>query len=194
MTAPSGPDGTPVGVPPIPRPIPDVHTADARGRVVPADHIPPADPPTDIAAGGGVGGGIPGDVPQADIPQADVPQADIPRTQIPPTDNPPTDIAAGGGPGGGVGGGVGGGTPGAGARVPRFRAPRDGGQILSAMAFAFAAVAVLIYPAIFGLAAIVLGFVALRRGEPLARRAIIAGAAGIAIGYLLGVIVVNARG
>lgn len=71
---------------------------------------------------------------------------------------------------------------------------RTGGRMFSVAAIALGLAAILLYPLVLGGVGLVLALVALRRGEPLARTAVIAAVAGTVIGVLLGLIVVSTAG
>lgn len=77
---------------------------------------------------------------------------------------------------------------------PLGRPRRQDAQVFSIIAFVFAVIAVLVYPIVFGAAAIILGLVGRLRGERLATRAILAGVAGLVLGLLIGVTIVAVRG
>ena len=63
------------------------------------------------------------------------------------------------------------------------------GNGFSIAAFVLAAIAVLFLPIVFGLLAVVLGAIALRRGEPHGRLALILGVAGTVAGFALGAVI-----
>ncbi len=65
-------------------------------------------------------------------------------------------------------------------------------RVMTILAFVFAAVAVLFLPIIFGPVAIVLAIIAMRKGDPLAKAALIAAIVGMIAGFVLGAVVYNA--
>jgi hypothetical protein len=68
--------------------------------------------------------------------------------------------------------------------------PATGARVCTILAFVFAAIAVLFFPIIFGLAAIVLSIVGYSLGDrALGRWAIAAAVAGTLLGFLLGYLV-----
>jgi len=66
--------------------------------------------------------------------------------------------------------------------------------MLPVIGFVCAAIAVVFLPVVFGPAAIVLGFVAQRRGDPLATYVAIAGVIGLVAGVTLAAIVLGTAG
>ena len=75
-----------------------------------------------------------------------------------------------------------------GGQFPAAPAERVGSGF-SIAAFVLAAIAVLVLPVVFGLLAIIFGAVAMRRGEPRGRLALILAVAGTVVGFALGVLV-----
>jgi cytochrome c biogenesis protein CcdA len=65
-------------------------------------------------------------------------------------------------------------------------------RVLTILAFVFAAVAVAFFPIVFGPVAIVLAAIAMRKGDPLARWALIAAIAGMVAGFVLGAVLYSA--
>lgn len=61
------------------------------------------------------------------------------------------------------------------------------------IAFVLAALGLLFIPIILGPAAVILGIIAMRRGDPLGRWAIVAGVASLVIGIVLAAAVVSSR-
>ena len=78
-------------------------------------------------------------------------------------------------------------TPGADPQAgPQTRA---GSNTLSIIAMVLGAIAVLVLPIVFGLAAIVLAAVAISKKEPLAKTAMIVAVAGTVLGFVVGALV-----
>ena len=72
---------------------------------------------------------------------------------------------------------------------PPPAASQSGGRPYALAGFVCAAVAVFFLPIVLGPAAVVLGFVAHRKGDPLGRWAIAAGVLGTVLGFALGALV-----
>jgi hypothetical protein len=75
---------------------------------------------------------------------------------------------------------------------PPPRARTGSARTLTIVGFVLAAIAVLLAPPLFGLAAVVLGIIAHTKGDPLGKWAIAAGIAGAIVGMLLVAVLLNA--
>lgn len=76
---------------------------------------------------------------------------------------------------------------------PTYPPSTDGNaRVFVVLAFVLAALSLLLVPIILGPAAIILGVVAQRKGDPLATWAIVAGVAGMVGGFIIAAIVFQA--
>ena len=66
-------------------------------------------------------------------------------------------------------------------------------RVFVILAFVFGAVAILFLPIVFGPAAIILGVIGLRKGDPLGRWAVGFAVAATILGFVLGALVYNAN-
>ncbi len=82
-------------------------------------------------------------------------------------------------------------TPGYEPLPPSYTPPADNGQTLVIVGFILAAIGFLCCPLIFGAVAIVLGILAMNKGNKLGMWVIVAGAASLVLGTILGVALRN---
>lgn len=69
----------------------------------------------------------------------------------------------------------------------------NNGRIYTILAFVFGVIAVLFIPIVFGIAAIVLAIIGLRKGDPLARWALAVAILGTIAGFALGAAVMSSN-
>lgn len=77
--------------------------------------------------------------------------------------------------------------------TPAAGTTKNDGRIYTILAFVFGVVAVLFIPIIFGVAAIVLAVIGMRKGDPLAKWALAVAIVGTVIGFALGAAVMSSN-